>query len=259
MPGTGDFAYVQARLQARHGQRPDLATWSRLEGAIDVPGLIHLARSTSLAPWVDSLRGASGVHSLERTLRHVWLNYIDAVAGWSPRAWRSAVRWTGALTVLPGLRHTLAGGDAPDWLREDPDLAPVADPLGPATPGRFKNLPFPALMNATSDVSLPQVWQDIWQSLWAPCSGRATRELLKLTGLVEGHTAELAIVDAAASSADSLNRLERGFCRIFRRGAQTPAAIFCHLGLCALDLQRLRGNLVTRALFPAQPDLHQWQ
>ena len=35
-----------------------------------------------------------------------------------------------------------------------------------------------------------------------------------------------------------------------RRAAAEPAAAFVHLALCALDLERLRGELLRRALFP---------
>ena len=37
--------------------------------------------------------------------------------------------------------------------------------------------------------------------------------------------------------------------RLFRRHGGTPVAVFCHLALVALDLERLRGDLVRRALF----------
>ena len=44
--------------------------------------------------------------------------------------------------------------------------------------------------------------------------------------------------------------LDQSLTAAFRRHSQQPAAIFCHLGLVALDLERLRGGLVRRAVFP---------
>jgi hypothetical protein len=42
--------------------------------------------------------------------------------------------------------------------------------------------------------------------------------------------------------------------RLFRRHAAGPVAVFAYLGLLALDLERLRADLLRRALFPAAED-----
>ena len=52
---TSRFNYVQARLQARHGARPDEERWRLLESTTDMGGYLQQARNTGLAPWVQVL------------------------------------------------------------------------------------------------------------------------------------------------------------------------------------------------------------
>ena len=51
------------------------------------------------------------------------------------------------------------------------------------------------------------------------------------------------------SSAPYRRDLAHAVTRLFRRHGASPAAVFCHLVLVALDLERLRGGLVRRRLF----------
>jgi hypothetical protein len=37
---------------------------------------------------------------------------------------------------------------------------------------------------------------------------------------------------------------------LYRRATSNPAAAFIFLALCALDMERLRGELLRRAIFP---------
>ena len=256
---SNNFAYVQARLQARHGKRPDSATWSQLDSTIDVPGLIHLVRSTSLASWMDSVQPTPDVHVLERTLRHRWLRHIDTVAGWSPQHWRNAIRWVGTSILLPSLHHARSGNAPPQWTADDPTLLTTLNEPSNEVSLHFKGLPISTLINSAPDQPLSTVWYNLWRSLWPSSSKQVYQELQKLMETVETHHTELATLKPTANTAKSRSKLRHELKRGFRRGAQTPSAVFCYLGLCALDLQRLRGNLVTRALFPRQPEMHQWQ
>ena len=45
-------------------------------------------------------------------------------------------------------------------------------------------------------------------------------------------------------------RFEAVLAALFRRAALSPAAAFAYLGLVLLDLERLRGELLRRAVFP---------
>jgi hypothetical protein len=66
---SNQFAYVQARLQARHGQRPSEDRWRLLESSPDLASYLQGARSTSLRPWVVHLPAESSTHQVERSLR----------------------------------------------------------------------------------------------------------------------------------------------------------------------------------------------
>ena len=74
------LAYVQARLQYRHGQRPDPERWRLLEANADLGSYLESARSTSLKPWVQHLSADARIHDVERALRRDWRLYVDAVA-----------------------------------------------------------------------------------------------------------------------------------------------------------------------------------
>ena len=122
MASTARFAYLQVRLQARHGTRIDESAWRRLQGSADFANYLRLAQQTALRPWVMSLHPGQDSSEIEQTLRRQFRNHIEEVAGWAPTAWRPAIRWAGRLTDLPALRHLLAGEPAPSWLRDDPKL-----------------------------------------------------------------------------------------------------------------------------------------
>jgi hypothetical protein len=55
--------------------------------------------------------------------------------------------------------------------------------------------------------------------------------------------------DVARGEPEADRALETGLTRLFRRHAARPAAAYAHLGLLALDIQRLRAGLLRRRLF----------
>lgn len=48
----------------------------------------------------------------------------------------------------------------------------------------------------------------------------------------------------------AIEPVRRALTKLFRRHAGSPVAVFAHLALVALDVERLRGGIVTRALLP---------
>ena len=97
------LAYVQARLQARHGRRPTDDRWRLLEATPDLAGYLQAARATSLRPWVVHLPAESGTHQIERSLRRDWKIYVAEISRWLPASWRPAAAW---------IRSTMS----PSWL-----------------------------------------------------------------------------------------------------------------------------------------------
>jgi len=89
-----DFAYAQARMQARHGARPDEASWRRLHASTSLGHFLDVARTTGLAPWVAHLDASQSAHQIERSLRAELESHVAEVASWLPEGWRAALRWT---------------------------------------------------------------------------------------------------------------------------------------------------------------------
>ena len=259
MANTCEFAYIQARLQARYGLRPPEQTWARLESTVDSRAYLHASRSALNPTWVDRLTSTQQVGELERHLRATWFREVDRVARWSPAPWRDSVRWWATLALLPGLQHLRVTGSAPTWMLEDDTLAFPGDMTSSDAPALFRRLPVAELMASPQRTSLLKLWHDTWASLWPRCSALHARQLNILSSLAAQYADRAEDTDSAIGGPASLAPLERALVLLFRRAAGSPAAIFSALGLTALDLQRLRGGLLTRHLFPQQPRLHAWQ
>ncbi len=255
---TSHFDYVQARLQARHGGRPAEERWRLLESTTDLGGYLQQARNTGLAPWVQVLTPQMDVHPIEQSLRRQWRAYSVEVAGWVPQAWRPAVLWTGSLPDLPFVAHLARGGQVQPWMLLDPVLAPLAleDPQR-----RQESLAASALAGVADAVArkLPPMaaWLEAWEATWPPAAESAVLDHLKnLAGdHLESVQAERSVpVGEPRHHAHLVRRLTV----IFRRETTRIGAVFAHLGLVSLDVERLRRGLVLRALFPDMRERPRW-
>jgi hypothetical protein len=242
--------YALARVAARQGQRLDDAAWRRLEASRDLDHYVAAVRSTALAGWVSSVAADHDCHSLERALREQWRRYVEEVAGWHPRAWQAWLAWLAWLPALSLLAQLSRPEVAPPWLLADPLLGSIGvgtasdragalartalAPLGPAVAGR---------------TSAGAAWYTHWQTLQPRADARTQRCLLLLRRALEQHAQALELEsDSAEPLRTALaNRLQR----LFRAVADTAIVSACHLGMVALDFERLRGGLARRRLFGA--------
>ena len=222
-----EFAYAQARAQARHGRRLSAETWSLLDSSVGLGQFLHHVRGTSLAARVEHFSAASSPHTIERSLRREWHDEVDCAARWVPDRWRAAVEWTAALAELPMLGHLLQGGESQPWMADDPVLSRFvgADGLADHDAG-FRG------------------WLRRWQSLW-PAEAAKDTALEDLVATIESH----GIRREDVSGDDWRGVLERRALRVLRRHREQPVTVFCHLLLLALELHRLREGLLRRALF----------
>jgi hypothetical protein len=253
MNTTVRFAYAQARLQARHGMRPDERVWRRLESVGDIGAYLQVARNTALRPWVAGLHAEPGAHDIELALRQQYRRTIDEVAHWMPAGWRGPVRWVRRLPDLPALQYLLTGASAPGWMRDDAELWPFVSDT-PA--GRVQALQSsdcaPLLRDWQRGEPLYASWLDHWRALW-PEASRLVVGLEALARLLCRHLGALSLYSAAAS-APLHETLMLELNRTFRRYSFQPAAAFAHLGLVALDAQKLRAQLLQRTLFAGMAD-----
>ncbi len=245
-----EFAYAQARIQARNGQRPAPGTWQSLEASQKLSHYLQAARATSLRPWVMHLSENSDAHLIERSLREDWRSQVKLLTGWIPARWRAAVLWIRTAVDLPAVVYLLHDGEAFAWMREDPMLQPLAVAEKDARLQALSATELAPLAKPPGDAVTPVAdWLAHWRSLWPPdpahCAGldRLSQHFTDHLGMLERDSA------TAGSAAGQRERLERQLVRMLRAYQQLPAALFSYLGLLALDLQRLRGGLARRALF----------
>jgi hypothetical protein len=247
-----EFAYAQARLQTRHGRLPDAAVWQQLEASRSAGHFLAQAQAGPLSRWTEGVDERCDAHRIERQLRLHWRCYADEVAHWLPPRWQSATQWFGTLGELALIDATCRRAEGLGWAQADARLAVLAepDPLRREQALRALGLaPFAALAPGSRSADTARIWHDEWQRRLPPDHGDARlinrpAELL-LPRLLAADGARG--TDTTASVRGTLRKL-------FRRHAASALAVFAHLALVAMDLERLRGGLIVRYLFDRGAD-----
>jgi hypothetical protein len=249
MIDCGSLELAQARLQSRHGQCTTEPVWQRLETVREFSALLDLARHTALRPWLVGITAPGDAAQIETVLRTHWRRTVDELIGWMPPAWLAALDWCAVLTALPTLQHLARGGQPWPWMNDDPALRPLC--AAPATERRATLAagPMQALASGwDAPEALADSWLAEWQRRLPTQSGEWDDSLRQVAAALRTHAADFA---AAPPGAGGMLRrsLHARLTLLLRRNALEPAAAFTHLALCALDLERLRGELLRRALF----------
>lgn len=226
---TGSLELAHARIAARWGSRPDDALWRRIEATHELAAVLTLARASSLSRWLGGIDAGTGLHTIERLLRERWRQRVNEVAAWMPMPWQPALHWCAELIELPGEQPW--AGDPARSVRHAPE-AGAGD------------------KDAEEAAALLARWLARWRRLLPHDGGRETLERT-LVPLLEGHRRAF----AAPHTADgwALRReLQAKLVALLRRHAAEPVAAFVYLALCALELERLRGEITRRAAFPTR-------
>jgi len=226
------YGYLQARIQARYAALPNESLWLHLGALKELASFLEEARSTSLAHWITGLSTSSDVREMEQYLQRHLAETIRETTRWFDPQWHPAMQWLETLSELPTL----------DYLRRN-DLAPE---------GEVSEL----LLLGMSDQELEnqhlqQAWITVWQSRWPRESRQNLLGMKSLQQTLEHHYAQfpdLSVQEAWVSRQDLELRLRL----FFRRHVLQPAMAFAYLSLVALGLERLRAELMRRALFPKQ-------
>lgn len=241
-----EFAYAQARAQARHGERLREADWQRLEAAQSTEIYLDRARRTCLRRFTERLDAHMDAHAIERSLRTAWRSYVLEIADWMPRAWCSAVEWCAYLPDLTIIEALLSRRPRPDWAADDPVFATLIQSKRLVSHKRISLHGLPPLeLLSPADGPIAARWLSHWQSLWPSDAARSAPA--SLVAAIERTLVEL--LRTAATAARCRRELTHIFVRHFRRSSGTAAAIFCHLGLVVIDLERARGAILRRLLF----------
>jgi hypothetical protein len=259
---TADYGY--ARLSARLSARPDERVWRLLRSARSLRAAVDVLRSSAAAAYVAGAPVGGAIDAVESALRQHLRLRIRETASWAPPQWRPALRFTEVLLDLPAVQHLLSHAALPDWLRDDARLSQYAAADLPSRRGRLAAGPL-APFAATADALLhePQarpgrrrerralhplidLWCAHWQRLWPTCSGEERDALQGLLRTVRSHLETFAALPVE-SAAGARERLAERVRRQLHDAAAQPAALFAYLLLVALDLERLRGELVLQA------------
>lgn len=238
--------YAQARIQARFGERPDESAWQAVRSTRGPAALLEAARSCGLRRWIAGLDPSCDSHTIEISLRARWRECVLELSSWMPPEWRPATLWLSGLVDLPALCH-LARGEAPlPWMSLDPILRPycVADAVERRARMSQDILAFmdtqPADASGADDFEseLRRAWYRQWRRL-SPAR-RDAGSIERLVALVETGAKE----PVSTGQPALLRRLRA----LFRDLTLRPAAAFVFLALMAVDIARLRAELLRHAL-----------
>ncbi len=242
--------YAQARIQARFGERPDESTWQAI-GSTHAPAeLLEVARSCGLQRWIAGLNASSGTHAIEISLRAGWRGCVLELSSWMPPEWRPATLWLSGLVDLPALCHLARGEALLSWMSQDPILRPycIADVVERRTRLRQDILAFmesqpespaaEAMDENDFESQVRRAWYQHWRRLWP--ARREAGSIDRLVALVEAGTRE-----PVSTGQQALLRRLRA---LFRDLTLRPAAAFVFLALVAVDIARLRAELLRHAL-----------
>ena len=266
MADDARLAYLQARLQARHGDRPSADDWRVAEASADLSHYLEALRRTSLKRWVGDLNHEMEPEAMERQLRAAWREWLEQVASWTPEEWRPAVRWLRWLPDLPAVDHLLRGLKVPPWMRADPVMRDFAFDEPARRREAFAEFQLARLElegEAGAPPDAPPAAThvvDAWLEEWRRRLPQGASDRAQLEGLIEQL---LAHVEAMRASDDFHGRLLRNQLRDrlaiqFRHGAGTVVALFTHLLLDGLELERVRAGIISRRLLPERAEGHSW-
>jgi len=248
MRETARFAYLQARLQARHGARPDATTWHHLHSIGSLSNYLQAARRGPLRPWVLGIQATHDCDTIELSLRRQFREYVDEVAHWVPAPWRNAVRHVRQLPDLPLIQHLLNGDSMPAWVREDSELRGFAGVQPNQREEALLDSPYAYLQQGWNrGASLPRAWHTAWQATWPRRQGSTTA--LQQLGERLLDQIEAAVNPGRGSITARRAWLVQRLTAAFRRHGFDPASAFIHLALVAVDLDQLRSDLASRAVF----------
>ena len=246
----GSIEYAQARLQSRHGRRATEAQWQQLESTREFAALLDAARAGPLRTWVAGLTAQAGSPQIETVLRAHWHAEVAEVVAWMAGPWHAALAWCAVLPELPVLQHLARGGMPDAWMAQDPrwrDLCAV--PQGERAAVLAQG-PWTVLARAwPAPDTLAAAWQAEWHRRLPRPLHDADDSLRQVAAVLRRHAAAFAA--ATQGSGTPLRRaLQARLSLLMRRATLEPAAAFIHLALSALELERLRGELLVRKLFP---------
>ncbi len=223
------FGYLQARLQARYAKLPDESRWLHLAGLKELASFLEELRNSPLSAWITGLSAASSPEDIEKYLHKCLLDTIREIAGWFSPSWSATIHSFETLLQLPAIDYLSRSEAAGTENIEDDELLEL-------------------LQTGKQGDELLNAWISGWRALWPQMSGSHHQAIDSLIEMLQQH--RLQFVDIPVRKAwETRHALEYRLRFFFRRHELQPAAAFAYLALVALMLERLRAELLQRALF----------
>jgi hypothetical protein len=246
MRRSGELEYACARIAARLGERPNEAAWRAIAVVRGFAAFLDVARTPPFRRWIGGIAADATPHAVEAALLGHWRALVEELRGWMPEQWHSAIAWAGALVDLPIAQYLARGGASLPWMADDPVLHALSRNAGqPPVGGALA----PLARAWANPEGLFRAWVDEW-SRRVPRRPEAARSpLMECARLLVAHRAALA-ASSVADGALMRRALVARLSALYRRATLDPAAAFVFLALSALDMERLRGELLRRAVFP---------
>ena len=248
--------YAQARIQSRLGDRPNEALWAELSSARAFAAYLEAVRGSRMRAWVAGIGAASDLHQVDGNLHDRFREHIREVARWMPAEWRPAVLWLLRLFDLAAIGHLLAGRAPLPWMSRDEGLRAVLAAQSPSdmllavrvlVNTRAQHGATVAAGSGISPARLRAAWRAEWIRRWPPGERRGSCGVRSVLETFEQHLVRFGASGVAGSWRERA-LLEYALRKLFCRLTLDAGACFAYLGLVALDLERLRAELVRRAV-----------
>lgn len=250
------LAYAQTRIQSRYGKRADAGVWLKLHNIQDLGSYLQTAQQTALRPWVLGLSSTHNSHAIELALRQKYRQHVDEVASWMPVKWQRPLQWIKRLADLPALQYLLAGGEPLEWMKSDPEISDFTGDDLQLRVQLVRDAGYQALVDSWQQHgSILSGWMSQWNSI-RPKSIYFDQGLKRLEKLLLEQMQLQTGQQGATLPTDYEVMLDR-FRLVFRRSAFQPAAICAYLAIVAIDVHRLRSDLMRRLFFEDVLDLEQ--
>lgn len=235
---SATFAYMQARIHARHSDRLNREQWRQLDTCRDLGRFLQLARESNLRPWVQHFSAQDEPSRWERSLRRDWNRNLLQVAQWVPDRWHASIVWLQTLPMLSAVGHALNGERVPPWMHDEPffaalDLTDHHTLLDSLNETRWQ--PLADHWDADRPV---ESWFAAWRTLWPPRDGAVAIELTQACKRIASAW------DGTDDQYEWRDALEIQFTRLLRRHARSILALLGHIGLVSLDMAHLRAGLI---------------
>ena len=249
MIAAGSPEYAAARMHARLGQRPDAAAWRIVHESRGIPVVLDALAGTTLATIAAPLSRSPDLHALDRAATGAWRSLVAEASAWVVPGLGASVAWCAVLPLLPMLAYVARTRRVEAWMSHYPPLAALraADADAAVLPPTEGELA-PLAACWQSPESTGQAWLLEWRHR-LPQSLRGMHSMQRLAAMVA--QAMRRSGEARVHESEPLRaRMEHELLRHFRRCPQDPSAVFAWLGLAALDMRRLRGEIAWRLALP---------